>query len=255
MTSQITEPMVRELCEATARELVYLPRTNDRQAVRSASSLVFPAYRTGTSRGKVRVSEAEARAVFLQQVAASPYDLYASVETPTAHKYDFTGSAPVTVPEDQLGGQSAMSDASLWVLADGQLRQDVNVEFKAHNVDHAPIRKDMLKLVTEAPCGLFFHVLQSVDAGTLRNASRTGVLDKYTRAVFEVRGAARPQGWFLVFALCVLGPQRLVALKTMDAADWAGFGSEADVDHFFSTLKVKGRQGAALQNGWRIVPL
>jgi hypothetical protein len=263
MTTEVTEPILRELCVRTARELSYLARTDQPVLVRPASSLVFPTYRVGSARGKVRISEQEARAVFLQRAAASEHELYCSLETPTALKYDFTGVTPTTVPDHQLGGQSALTDASLFVLHDGELCQDVNVEFKAHNVEPGPILKDLLKLVQEEPKGLFFHVLQGVDAGTLRNASKTGVLDKYTKALFEVRGNARPAGWFVLFAICILGPRRLVALKTLDEADYAGFRSLADVDHFFSTLQVTRRAGrqaaprraASLQNGWSIVAL
>lgn len=118
--------------------------------------LVFPAYRvTAGAPPRRRVSEAEARILFC--LALSAHGLPFAVEVPTAEQYKFSGSTLM----------SARTDVVVYGPNHPSSRR-LGVEFKAHNPDEKSIRKDLEKLLREKCDGLWFHVLENVDSGSLR---------------------------------------------------------------------------------------
>ena len=117
--------------------------------------LVFPEYRGGS----LRVSEQEARLVFVE--ALSQGSLMYAVEAPTSKLYQFTGKTPL----------SAQTDLAVY---DERAVRICNVEFKAKGVrpatvKHFPIYKDLLKLMREPLWGLWFHLLESVNNSTIND--------------------------------------------------------------------------------------
>ena len=245
MSIKITESILFDLCVETARELVYLSKESDEQIVRPSSRIIFPRYQTTSGSrlrrdGKPRISEQEARQVFCQKVAESPHDLYYSVETPTAMRYAFQEDPPMVFEAEEKGGQSASTDTSVFILQNGRFWQNVNVEFKAHNVEQAHITKDFLKLLAEKPAGLFFHLLESVDSGTLRNKGETGLLDKYVAALKAVAGKVKTHepGWYLMFAICIMSPGKVLLTKVVTSSDFNRPISDRDFDSLFRDFGV-----------------
>ncbi len=108
----------------------------------SEYGLVFPQKRDGST----RISEQEAKHLFLQHLKADMRFRY-SVETPTTQTYRQKGASDMSARIDlTLVGHSA--------------EPCVNVEFKAHNCGIENIRKDLEKLVREDTLGVWFHTLE-----------------------------------------------------------------------------------------------
>lgn len=108
----------------------------------SCGRLVFPLYRT---KG-IRVSEQELRFLFVEQFCAKAQELNLlySIETPTEHKYNFTGAEP---KRDDENGKSGCLDL---VLHNAETSKRICIiEFKAHNPDEKQYKKDFLKLKEE----------------------------------------------------------------------------------------------------------
>ena len=75
----------------------------------------------------------------------------------------------------------------------------LGVEFKAHNPAIALIRKDLEKLLREDCDGLWFHVLQDADSGTLGS-----LLGKFAEALETLRAAAASCGHSVTLTFVVL---------------------------------------------------
>lgn len=154
------------------------------------SRLIFPEY-TGKHKGKIRVSEQEARFAFSESLAGTKY--YYSVETPTEADYQLTGSKPM----------SAQTDLTLY---DRNIIPILNVEFKSKGFSTSAqnlfvIEKDVQKLLREAVPGMWFHILESVDNSTLGKtlgtlaASLHKTVDEYGNTLRDTE---------LIFHFCVL---------------------------------------------------
>ncbi len=139
------------------------------EASPETGGLVFPRYRDN----KRRVSEQETRFAFAEALWRRGGFRY-SVETPTEKRYSFSGR----------GSRSAMTDLSIY---DGGERPICNVEFKFGGVGDAAsgypkIRKDLEKLFREPVWGHWFHVLESVDNGTINK-----LMSVLTDQIYKVR--------------------------------------------------------------------
>jgi hypothetical protein len=141
--------------------------------------------------GEIRVSEQEARFVFAESLASTPY-LY-SIETPTTEGYQLTGSRPM----------SAQTDLTVY---DHDRQPLLNVEFKAKGYSTAAkslfsLEKDIQKLLREPVPGMWFHVLGAVD-----NATLTTLLAALAKALFETSAKFKNdiRQTRLIFHLCVI---------------------------------------------------
>ena len=157
----------------------------------TVSQLIFPTY-SGNRAGQLRVSEQEARFAFAEALQKSR-SFYYSVETPTREAYQLTGSSAL----------SAQTDLTLY---NKERKPVLNVEFKAKGASRSArsqfsIRKDVEKLVREPSPGLWFHLLESVDNGTI-----TKLLDVLTEAFPEVLRTVPPDAGAkpIIFHLCIL---------------------------------------------------
>ena len=145
----------------------YARSTDSQPDASGEGRLVFPRYRKkddGT-KGDLRVSEQEARFAFVEALCQGPFRY--SVETPTSKGYKFSG-------EKELSAQTDLT------VHDASGRCSIcNIEFKEGGIspsksdkDNFPIYKDMQKLLREPVCGLWFHLLESVNNSTISNFLR-----------------------------------------------------------------------------------
>lgn len=189
--------------------------------------LIFPRYeRSDEKPEKIRISEQEARFVFCQEIDAYYKEIFYSIETPTENKYSFS-SGPDNDKKFEVGrGQSAMSDVSLFEKEEnGKMKQVIDIEFKAHNVDRSNISKDLLKLICENHNGLFFHLLESADSGTLNQHKHSvsakretrGLIPKYQNWILDLKETIDTSGIlpkaYILFAICCLNPAFLISKR------------------------------------------
>ena len=128
-----------------------------------SNSIIYPSYR---NKSEKRISEQEAKQIFIQEIISNKIKF--SVETPTKLTYSFSGKTP-------LSGNIDVSTYS------HDLTQQTNIEFKASNCAYRNIEKDFQKLICEEAGGIFFHVIESSDSGTLPN-----IFSKYNKAISSI---------------------------------------------------------------------
>lgn len=128
--------------------------------------LIFPHNRVQNDEEKsTRVSEQEARFCLATFLESGRYPFYYSVETPTKEKYCFSG-------EKKLAAQTDLT------LYDRNMNKLFNVELKSKN--EGKFDKDFRKLCGEEPDGVWFHILENTNRGTLPSVSKkvTEALEK-----------------------------------------------------------------------------
>jgi hypothetical protein len=134
----------------------------------SKSNLVFPLKRDG----KTRVSEQEAKFLFMQRVEKVGEFLY-SIEAPTSETYKFSGQ----------NKRSGNIDVCLYRKSD---KKRIHlVEFKALNPDQPSYSKDFEKLFWDEDglTNYFIQLLENTDSGTIPN-----IVKKYNEAIKEAKG-------------------------------------------------------------------
>lgn len=141
----------------------------------SYEQLIFP--RKTQAKGEVnRVSEQELRLLFIEEFKIKYPLLFYSIETPTSVKYCFSKAGEINATS-----QSALHDMCIWDRDhSGKYRRKLNIEFKHKNTDIKQIKKDIQKLIQEKEDGVFIHLLDNTDGGTL-----CSVLEKYEKSFSE----------------------------------------------------------------------
>jgi len=152
--------------------------------------LIFPVY-SGRRAGAIRVSEQEARFVFTESLATTPY--FYSVEAPTSEGYKLTGSKPM----------SAQTDLTIY---DHNRQAILNVEFKAKGFSTSArslfsLEKDFQKLLREPITGMWFHILEAVDNSTILK-----LFDAIAEALYETADKFQNdvKETQLIFHFCIL---------------------------------------------------
>jgi hypothetical protein len=242
----LTPQTVQNLCIQTARKLVTLPNLNSTfsQINKDKTKMIFPSYTSQV----VRISEQEAKLCFCHVLEKTTNDIYYSVETPTESTYSFKDK----ILDD--GKMSARSDLSLYLIKNKKIVKYINCEFKHTNTTKKSIVKDFIKLNKEPYSGLFFHVLDSANSGTLSNTIHTGVFDKY-KIGFEHKvsnwvDAKNQDEKFIVFAIYIV-KQKLLLLKTFTQKGLK------DLNKFF-ILEYKPTRNIIVvtkANNWRVIDL
>jgi len=153
-----------------------------------ATNLRFPKYRDG----ELRVSEQEARFIFVSEIAKT--QLLYSVEAPTGQVYRFRG---------KVVERSGATDVAVLTP---QFEPLVNVEFKANGYsadrkDRTSFQKDMRKLFSEPVDGCWFHTLERVNRETLGRFWDVFKTDLRNEAL-KPRCAVRTTG--ILLHICVL---------------------------------------------------
>lgn len=212
-----TEDIV-QVCKNTSQALMNLSNVNNKLERNShyKSRLLFPQYEGKSQKGKTRISEQEARILFCYELEKLQNEIFYSIETPTKNKYKFGKSTKDIIYNK---GRSAILDLSLYKKKQNVFKQKFNIEFKAHNVKEHKIAKDLLKLISEPYCGLFFHTIESTDNGTLTtNGKQRGVLIKYSEAIRGIRTQIKDlylkdEGQFILFCICSLSPKFILTKR------------------------------------------
>jgi hypothetical protein len=150
---------------------------NERDSIKgNIPQLIFPNDQQPKKSNKIRISEQEGKLIFIQNIKS--IDLFYSIETPTLRKYNFTS---------KFGNARAGSlDLCIFEKENDFLKRKVNIEFKAHNMKE--YHQDFHKLLAEPGDSMFFHILESVNNGTLRGDNgRKGVFPKYKEAFDKMK--------------------------------------------------------------------
>jgi hypothetical protein len=165
-----------------------------------------------TRQGKMRISEQEAKQIFIQLLEREGYTY--SVETPTlCHKYRFSGTLEENKQRiDNKNGQSGNIDVSIYedITKDSPCEKFLcHIEFKANKPDPHDIKKDILKLYNEATSSktnYFIHVLESVNKNTPKSLLKKYQMPQETTPNIKV-----------VIAIIVLktGVQKILNFKNL----------------------------------------
>ena len=165
MTNKELKPIIDEIITNAFKRIEfayqYHSENNPKTSCNKLTRLVFPKFRNGNT----RISEQELRFAFVEAFNAycdeHKLDLFYSIETPTAKKYQDFSTDP-KVAEDGRSGEFDM------VIFDKDLKRVCLIEFKANNADKVDHWKDILKLKEEGQGILcyFIEVLKSYDSRT-----------------------------------------------------------------------------------------
>lgn len=142
-----------------------------------SNPIIYPKKRDG----ETRISEQEAKQIFIGKVVDQ--GITYSVETPTKETYSFSGNTPL----------SAQIDLSLYPEG-----RQVDIEFKAHNVDIKNIMKDFEKLICEGNKGIFFHLIKNSNSGTIPS-----ILNKYIKGITEGRKRKKVSSELSIVLICL----------------------------------------------------
>lgn len=123
-----------------------------------------------------------------------------SVETPTLHKYRKTGSKDI----------SGNLDMCLYSIENKKIIRKVCIEFKAHNMNPS-YSFDLYKATREPGNNLYYHLLESVNNGTLTTSSkkREGLLVKLQKDLRNL-DTANIHSESLTIAVVCLSPRLLI---------------------------------------------
>jgi len=272
------EQLLFDICKNTAKILVNLPSEPNGTNVnplRLRSKLIFPNYEQDDK--KTRISEQEARFAFCQIFEQGNHGLYYSVETPTKFNYSFKLEDKTKDLNDlkiyskdlnPSKGKSAQSDMSIFSLTESGFNQIINVEFKAKNVETSHIAKDFLKLFAEPQHGLFFHLLESVDSGTLMTgylndatSNQKGILTKYLNSMNQLKDNSNikieiiNESWFLFFSICILSPEKYLITKVFKKSDFKNINDFFDLQYSVSKGKIDFKDELKKSNPWNILQI
>jgi hypothetical protein len=140
---------IEELIKKSLQELQVIGSEATKTQSNQKSKLIFPKYQCGKHHDYERVSEQEARVLFIRELELyNQMNIFYSIETPTKKSYKFSGkeekdSYPDIVSVEN-GGQSASFDLTIY---NDQLQRIHFIEFKNGNVD--TVKKDFLKLLCD----------------------------------------------------------------------------------------------------------
>jgi hypothetical protein len=172
-----------EMIIASLSELANIANENDKEKSfkDQTSRLIFPQYRCGNHTNKKRISEQEARLLFIRELDKEK-DVFYSIETPTTKSYKFSDKEdkkyePKIVSVEE-GGQSASFDLTIY---NAQFKRVHFLEFKNGNVN--TYKKDFLKLLCdeENKENYFVNIIERDDLEKGRTLK--SIKDKYGEAV------------------------------------------------------------------------
>ena len=155
--------------------------------------LVFPTQFQPSKENEIRYSEQELRQCFIDSIKEDR-EFYYSVETPTEKKYSFTGSKLL----------SGNLDLCLYKLENNQLKRNICIEFKAHQIKTSYFN-DLYKTTKEKGNNLYYHMLISSNNGSL-----TKLLDKLQADVKKIVNKQEFNADSLTIAILSLKPFLLI---------------------------------------------
>ena len=148
----------------------------------STEQLIFPMkIQAKGEKRKNRVSEQEFRLLFIEEFKIKHPNLFYSIETPTDGKFNL-GKTYETIKIDP-DGRSASHDMCIFERVSGTYNRLLNVEFKHRNSGIKNTAKDILKLMQERQDGVFIHLLENTNKGTLNS-----IFKKLYKSFFDCQG-------------------------------------------------------------------
>lgn len=158
---------VEELIKKSLQELKMIACENQEPNNAQSTKLIFPQYCGGLKQGNKRISEQEARLLFIRELEKQEVYYY-SVETPTKKSYkDFSTNEPKI---GEKGGRSASVDVTLYTKGNNKFSRKHLIEFKFGNVDTC--KKDFLKLLcddNECSTNYYVNILENCRDRTIES--------------------------------------------------------------------------------------
>jgi hypothetical protein len=164
------------------------------------SKLVFPIKRDGTK----RVSEQEARFLFVETLIKQDNKFSYSVEAPTKGKYNFSG--------DDANARSGNFDICLY--ENGERKH--LIEFKASNPGKFFYDKDFEKLINDEDklINYFIQVLEKTTKNTILNITK-----KYKDAIKLAKGKNVAKQSHLIIFLCDMDKKKITKYEMKGEED------------------------------------
>lgn len=176
---------IEKIIKASLDELANITNEENSQKTKQKSKLIFPKYRKDENDpeaiGKVRISEQEARVLFIRELEKAENEFYYSIETPTSKRYNFSdNNKEPKIIQDKKGMRSKSASFDLTIY-NSKFEREHFVEFKNENV--FTIKKDFLKLLCDEGDkeNFLIHLIKRESLGkrnTLKN-----IIGKYEDAV------------------------------------------------------------------------
>lgn len=182
---------VEDLIEKSLQELQKIGVENEISDKKQESKLIFPKYCVGKHEQEKRVSEQEARFLFVRELedTNNKHCFYYSVETPTKLSYKFSDKniknyEPQIVSVEE-GGQSASVDVTLYEKGTNEFERKHLIEFKQGNVKTC--KKDFLKLLYDMDnlCNYYINIVDRDDLSK-RNTLES-IVNKFQKAIDELK--------------------------------------------------------------------
>jgi len=176
---------VEELIKNSLKELKKIACENQEPSKDQRSKLIFPQYCGGKQKGEKRISEQEARLLFIQELEKQEVYYY-SVETPTKKSYkDFSTNEPKIGEKD---GRSASVDVTLYTKVNDKFSRKHLIEFKFGNVKTC--KKDFLKLLfdTDGLENYYINIVEREDI--FKRNTLESIEEKYQSAIKELNEVA-----------------------------------------------------------------
>ncbi len=173
---------IEEIIKRCLDELGKISNEEEQPKNGQESKLIFPIYHNGKHKIKKRVSEQEARLLFIRELEKEKDNFYYSIETPTTKLYNFSNDkrAPKILTDNlgELKGQSASFDLTIY---NNKFLREHFVEFKNNNVN--TVKKDFLKLLCdeEGKKNYLVHIINRNDLNQ-KNTLKS-IIEKYDEAI------------------------------------------------------------------------
>jgi hypothetical protein len=184
------------------------------------------------------VSEQELRLLFVEEFKIKYPNLFYSIETPTVGKFKL-GNSYDTIRTD-LKGQSASHDMCIFERILDQYKRILNIEFKYRNSGIKNTGKDILKLMKEEQNGVFIHLLENTNSGTL-----ISVFEKLYRSFYDFQAHWSNENKSLELVILSLKQKKLIYCRI----------HKADLIHLKEIFLVEKGSGNILSfkgGNWRV---
>jgi len=208
---------IKTICEEVAKTLNKVEFFGAKQKNEDCPKIIFPKKDQQHDDNIMRVSEQEARVLFIHALETSKGRYFYSIETPTENKYIFKNGEQKRIDPK---GKSARSDLSLYTAENKGFKKILNIEFKHKNCPPDHILKDMVKFYGEPIPSLWFHILSSEDSVTFKR-----LMQKF-KPMLELLKKPNSSGpRICYFFFCTLGkyPIRQAEFDIFDKATVSSF--------------------------------
>lgn len=174
------------------------------QGGNSSEQLIFPV-KIQSKGVKIvnRISEQELRLLFIEEFKSEHPTLFYSIETPTTGKFSF-GKCYEEFKVN-MDGQSASHDMCIFDRINGKYERILNVEFKHRNSGIKISGKDILKLIHEKQNGVFIHLLENTNNGTLGS-----IFNKLYISFSKFQGCWNNENKFIELFILSLKQQKII---------------------------------------------